>query len=81
VDTASAAQLHLTQSMDEAKLDQYRRAIQELQEAAKHLRRGSPDWDVEFENYRKAKERWEKARAEFLDPTSGASAASDQGEP
>ncbi len=53
--------------MDAAKLDEYRRAVGELQEAVKELGRDSSDWNTAHHNYVNAKERCEKARAALYD--------------
>ena len=49
-------------SMDDPKLEEYRRAVDELQQAVKQLR-VSADWDAAHAEYMKAKERCDKARA------------------
>jgi exonuclease VII small subunit len=48
---------------DKAKLDEYSRAIDELEKAEKMLRSGALNWDEAYNDYQKAKARCDKARA------------------
>lgn len=62
-------------------LDEYRRAVAKLAAAAAKVRTGSQqDWDANLENYRKAKERCEKARTTLLDAIFGSSGATGPAE-
>ena len=49
--------------MDKAILDEYRRAVDQLQEAVEELRGFPPDWDAANDEYQKASQQCEKARS------------------
>jgi hypothetical protein len=55
------------QRMDKAKLENYRRAVDELEDAVTQLRVGSSGWGVALDNYLKAKKRCDEAKAELHD--------------
>ena len=53
--------------MDKAILDEYRRAVDQLQKAVERLRAFPPDWHAANDEYQKASRQCEKARAALLD--------------
>jgi hypothetical protein len=55
--------------MDKSKLEEYRRAIDELQKAVEPLRDGKGDRIAAHDRYEKAKDRCDKARSALSDPS------------